>query len=58
MITEAGDAGFDLTLDDGTTEHVEYGDVTQAHTVFEWGPQPRPGQRRRAGATTGKGVTA
>ncbi len=42
VITEAGDAGFDLTLDDGTTEHLAYDDVTQARTVFEWGTQAKP----------------
>ena len=54
------DAGADrFAVDvDGIREELAYTDVTQAHTVFEWGPQPRPGQRRRAGAATGKGVTA
>ena len=37
MITTADDIGFELTLDDGTVQRVAYGDVTQAHTVFEWG---------------------
>jgi ribosome maturation factor RimP len=41
VVQDAGDTGFDLVLDDGTTEHVEYGDVAQARTVFEWGPQPK-----------------
>jgi len=54
------DAGADhCTVEvEGIREELAYADVTQAHTVFEWGPQPRPGQRRRAGATTGKGATA
>jgi ribosome maturation factor RimP len=43
---------------DGAPEQISYADVTQARTVFEWGPQPRPGSRRRAGATASKGVTA
>jgi ribosome maturation factor RimP len=43
---------------DGVREPLAYADVTQAHTVFEWGPQPRPGQRRKAGATASKGVTS
>jgi ribosome maturation factor RimP len=35
------------TIDtDGQREEFRYSDVTQARTVFEWGPQPRPGQRR------------
>jgi len=31
---------------DGQREELRYSDITQARTVFEWGPQPRPGQRR------------
>ncbi len=41
VVTASDDAGFELTLDDGTTEHVAYGDVTQARTVFEWGTEPK-----------------
>ena len=46
-------------------EQLAYADITQARTVFEWGPQPRPGQRKAAhgkkaksGAAASKGVTA
>ena len=56
-LVDAGSDGFAVDVE-GVREDLAYGDVTQAHTVFEWGPQPRPGQRRRAGASTGKGVTA
>jgi ribosome maturation factor RimP len=41
VVTASDDAGFELSLDDGTTEHVAYGDVTQARTVFEWGTEPK-----------------
>jgi ribosome maturation factor RimP len=41
VVQDPGDAGFDLVLDDGSTERIEYGDVVQARTVFEWGPQPK-----------------
>lgn len=39
--------GFDgvqcvVESEDGTTEEIAISDVTQARTVFEWGPQPRP----------------
>ena len=37
VVTAADDAGFDLTLDDATVQRVAYADLTQAHTVFEWG---------------------
>ena len=41
-----------------TFEELAYADITQARTVFEWGPQPRPGQRKKSGAAASKGVTA
>jgi ribosome maturation factor RimP len=41
VVQEADDTGFDLVLDDGSTERIGYGDVVQARTVFEWGPQPK-----------------
>jgi ribosome maturation factor RimP len=37
---------------DGQREEIRYEDITQARTVFEWGPQPRPGQRRAGQAAT------
>lgn len=39
---------------DGAREEIAYDTVTQARTVFEWGPQPRPG-RARSSARSGKG---
>ena len=48
VLTRAGEFGFDLTLDDGRTEHLHYDDVAQARTVFEWGPQPKHGRTRKA----------
>ena len=57
ILVDAGEERFGVDVD-GTREELAFADVTQAHTVFEWGPQPRPGSRRRAGATTGTGVTA
>lgn len=57
MLVDAGPEHCDVEVE-GVREHIAYADVTQARTVFEWGPQPRPGQRRGAGAATSKGVTA
>ena len=37
---------------DGQRAAIRYCDITQARTVFEWGPQPRPGQRRAGQAAT------
>jgi ribosome maturation factor RimP len=48
VVVAADDAGFDLTLDDGTSEHHGYGDVTQARTVFEWGSNPKPAKAKKA----------
>jgi hypothetical protein len=33
---------------DGVERRVELADVTQARTVFEWGPQDKPGRSRDA----------
>ena len=43
-ITEAGDESCAVVLEGGDTEHVTYGDIVQARTVFEWGAQPKPGK--------------
>ena len=45
VVQDAGDTGFDLVLDDGSTERIAYDDVVQARTVFEWGPQPKRGRK-------------
>jgi len=37
---------------DGQRAQIRYGDITQARTVFEWGPQPRPGGRRAGQSAT------
>jgi len=37
VLAAPDDTGFELVLDDGTVQRIAYGDVTQAHTVFEWG---------------------
>jgi ribosome maturation factor RimP len=55
VVTAAGDTGFELLLDDGTTEHVTYDDVTQALTVFEWGSEQ---QRTKAKSKNAKSKNA
>jgi ribosome maturation factor RimP len=47
VVTAADDSGFDLTLDDGSTERVPYADVTQARTVFEWGTELARGNTKK-----------
>jgi ribosome maturation factor RimP len=58
VIADAGDAGFDLLLDDGTTEHVAYADVAQARTVFEWGPQPKGAKKSQNANSPREPVTS
>jgi ribosome maturation factor RimP len=48
VLTAADDSGFDLGLDDGTSERVLYGDVTQVRTVFEWRNEPPRGKSKSA----------
>jgi len=48
VITAATEAGFDLLADDGTTARFTYDDVSQARTVFEWGPQPKHPKSKKA----------
>ena len=44
-LVAADDDGIDVEFDTGR-EHLAYGDIAQARTVFEWGPSPKPGTRR------------
>lgn len=44
-VTSVDDDGAVLDVD-GTAHTIRFADVTQARTVFEWGPQPKPGRSR------------
>ena len=62
VLVDADDRGFVVEGDDGRHE-LAYDAVTQARTVFEWGPPPRAarkGARAGAGRTTAerKGASA
>ncbi len=46
VLAAADDDGFTLEAD-GATERIAYTDVTQARTVFEWGPAPKPAPKRK-----------
>lgn len=46
VLASADDQGFTLEGDAGT-ERIAYTDVTQARTVFEWGPEPLPAPKRK-----------
>ena len=49
VLVEADDRGCVVDTDDGRQE-LSYDDITQARTVFEWGPAPRPASRKGARA--------
>jgi ribosome maturation factor RimP len=44
VLTAADDAGIDVAFETGD-ERLPYDAVTQARTVFEWGPAAKPGRR-------------
>jgi ribosome maturation factor RimP len=48
VVTAAGEAGFDLSLDNGTTEHVGYDEITQARTVFDWDQELKRAKHKNA----------
>ena len=47
VLAAADDDGIDIDLD-GARERVEYDDIVASHTVFEWGPAPKPGKSTKA----------
>jgi ribosome maturation factor RimP len=48
-LTDADDAAIVLDVG-GDTCRIALADVTDAHTIFDWGPSPRPGKRSGAPA--------
>jgi ribosome maturation factor RimP len=48
VVGDTTDTGFDLILDDGSTQRLDYADVSQARTVFEWATQPKRGKSKNA----------
>ncbi len=53
VLTAADDEACTLDVD-GAEQRIEYHDVTAAHTVFEWGPAPRPGGAKRGRGGSGR----
>jgi ribosome maturation factor RimP len=51
VITAADDRGFDLAVDDGTSERIAYDDVTQARTVFDWAKEEKGSKSKSKKAT-------
>jgi ribosome maturation factor RimP len=54
VLVESDDRRCVVEGDDGRYE-IAYDDITQARTVFEWGPAPARGSRKPARATAGSG---
>lgn len=44
VLTAVDGTGCTVTVDGGAEEQFSYDQVVQAHTVFEWGPAPKPKQ--------------
>ena len=57
-LTGADDRTVTLLLDDGTERTVSISDVDKARTVFEWGPQPKPGKQSTGKHKSGAKPTA
>lgn len=57
VLVDADDEGCTIETD-GQREQLRYRDITQARTVFEWGPQPRPGRRQPPQAAASKRARA
>ena len=53
-VVVADDAGCDVLLDTGETEHVTYDDIVQARTVFEWTGKPKTGKPNSGKPNSGK----
>ena len=46
-----------LLLDDGSEHSVAISDIDKARVVFEWGPQPKPGQKQPGASKSKKSTT-
>jgi ribosome maturation factor RimP len=58
VISTADGTGFELVLDDATVQRVAYDDVTQAHTVFEWGDDTKSTKSGSTKSTKSKRATS
>ena len=50
VLAAADDDGIEIETD-GARERVAYDDIVASHTVFDWGPAPKPGSSTRGKAT-------
>ena len=47
VLAAADDDGIEIETD-GARERVAYDDIVASHTVFDWGPAPKPGKSTKA----------
>jgi len=45
-LTDADDDGITVTVGNDQQRRLAYDDIEKARTIFEWGPTPKPGQRK------------
>jgi ribosome maturation factor RimP len=53
VLTEVDDEGAVVEVE-GSPRRLRFEDMAHAHTVFEWGPAPRPGASAKKTGKTGK----
>ena len=53
VLAAADDDGIEIDAD-GAHERVAYDDIVASHTVFEWGPAPKPGKSTKSDRTASK----
>lgn len=46
IVTSADDTGIVVMTETGNSVRLEYREIDKAHTVFEWGPAPKPGSKK------------
>ena len=54
VVTAADDTSVELLLDDGGSERIQYADLTQARTVFEWETEPKRGSSSKGTPSAAK----
>ena len=50
QLIDATDSSIEVLLDSGERTRIDISAITAAHTVFEWGPAPRPGKGPKPGS--------
>jgi hypothetical protein len=53
VLAASSNDGIEIDAD-GAHERVAYDDIVASHTVFEWGPAPKPGKSTKSDRTASK----